>query len=36
VVEALMLELLGSVEAAEDDEDLDPKPSSSSLRKTAS
>ena len=36
VVEALMLELLGSVDAAEDDEDLDPKPSSRSSRKTAS
>ena len=36
VVEALMLELLGSVEAADDDEDLDPKPSSRSSRKTAS
>ena len=36
VVEALMLQLLADAPVEEDDEDLDPKPSSSSSRKTAS
>ena len=36
VVEALMLQLLADVDTEEDHEVLDPKPSSSSSRKTAS
>ena len=36
VVEALMLQLMAEAGAQEDDEDLDPKPSSGTSRKTAS